>query len=74
MNTKKPNVLMSVVYRHPIIGLDEINDSYLNPLYARSKIQKGNKPVSPFGGYCEFFKTEAVAQRCSVKKVILKNS
>ena len=42
-NSKRSNIIIGCIYRHPNMGLDEFNDNYLNTLL--HKISKENKSV-----------------------------
>ena len=43
INTKKSNVIIGAIYRHPYMNLDEFNDIYLNPLL--DKISKESQSI-----------------------------
>ena len=43
INTKKLNVIIGAIYRHPNMGIDEFNDIYLIPLL--DEISKENKSI-----------------------------
>ena len=43
INTKKSNVIIGAIYRHPNMNLDEFNDIYFNPLL--DKISKESKLI-----------------------------
>ena len=49
INTKKSNVIISAIYRHPSIELNDFNDNYLNPLL--DKISKERKSIFLFGDF-----------------------
>ena len=49
INTKKSNVIIGVIYRHPSMELNDSNDNYLNPLL--DKISKERKSIFLFANF-----------------------
>ena len=49
INSKKSNVIIGAIYRHPNMDLDEFNDIYLNPLL--DKISKESKSIFLLGNF-----------------------
>ena len=49
INTRKKNVVVGCLYRHPSMNLDEFNDNFLNPLL--EKLANENKTVFLMGDF-----------------------